>query len=73
MSAGAFNTPQILKLSGIGPRDELEMFGIDVKVDLPGVGTNLQDRYEVPVIGEAPSKLSLLKDCTFLEGEDPDD
>ncbi|KAI0723587.1 choline dehydrogenase mitochondrial precursor [Earliella scabrosa] len=71
LSAGAFNTPQILKLSGIGPRHELEMFGIDVKVDLPGVGTNLQDRYEVPVIGEAPSKLSLLKDCTFLDGDDP--
>lgn len=70
LSAGAFNTPQLLKLSGIGPRDELEKFGIEVIKELPGVGTNLQDRYEVPVIGEAPSKLALLKDCTFLEGHD---
>ncbi|KAK8224235.1 hypothetical protein BKA81DRAFT_349664 [Phyllosticta paracitricarpa] len=71
LSAGTFNTPQLLKLSGIGPREELEKFGIDVKVDLPGVGKNMQDRYEIPIIGEAPTKLDLLKDCTFLEGEDP--
>tara|TARA_R110002003_G_scaffold27_28_gene1532 strand:- start:212 stop:994 length:783 start_codon:yes stop_codon:yes gene_type:complete len=35
------------------------------------VGTNLQDRYKVPVISQAPSKLSLLKDCTFLKGYNP--
>lgn len=69
LSAGAFNTPQILKLSGIGPKDELEKFNIPIVKELPGVGTNLQDRYEVPVVGEAPSKISLLKDCTFLEGD----
>jgi choline dehydrogenase len=69
LSAGAFNTPQILKLSGVGPKAELENFGIKVVKDLPGVGTNLQDRYEVPVIGEAPSDLALLKGCTFLEGD----
>ncbi|PSN64893.1 alcohol oxidase [Corynespora cassiicola Philippines] len=69
LSAGAFNTPQILKLSGVGPRDELEKFGIEVVKELPGVGTNLQDRYEIPVIGQADSKISLLKDCTFLEGD----
>jgi choline dehydrogenase len=71
LSAGAFNTPQLLKLSGIGPMDELKKFGIKVVKDLPGVGTNLQDRYEVPVIGEAPTKLALLKECTFLDGHDP--
>jgi choline dehydrogenase len=71
LSAGAFNSPQILKLSGIGPRDELEKFGIEVLKHLPGVGTNLQDRYEIPVIGQAPTKLALLEDCTFLEGSDP--
>jgi choline dehydrogenase len=38
---GAFNTPQLLKLSGIGPKDELEKFNIPVVVNLPGVGTNL--------------------------------
>jgi choline dehydrogenase len=69
LSAGAFNTPQILKLSGVGPKAELDQFGIKVVKDLPGVGTNLQDRYEVPVVGQAPSKISLLNGCTFLEGD----
>ncbi|KAL0256749.1 hypothetical protein SLS55_009146 [Diplodia seriata] len=69
LSAGTFNTPQILKLSGVGPRDELEQFGIDVVKELPGVGTNLQDRYEIPVVGEVPTKISLVKECTFLEGD----
>ena len=50
LSGGAFNTPQLLMLSGIGPRAELERHGIEVKVDLPGVGRNLQDRYEVGVV-----------------------
>jgi choline dehydrogenase len=69
LSAGTFSTPQILKLSGVGPRDELESFGIKVVKELPGVGKNLQDRYEVPVIGQAPSKISLLNGCTFLQGD----
>ena len=50
LAGGAFNTPQLLKLSGIGPREELERFGIRCRVDLPGVGENLQDRYEVGVV-----------------------
>ena len=50
LSGGAFNTPQLLMLSGIGPRSELERHGIEVKVDLAGVGKNLQDRYEVGVV-----------------------
>ncbi|KAF2853375.1 GMC oxidoreductase [Plenodomus tracheiphilus IPT5] len=70
LSAGAFNTPQILKLSGIGPRDELEKFNIEVVKELPGVGLNLQDRYEIPIIGQAPTQLALLDGCTFLKGYD---
>ncbi len=50
LAGGAFNTPQLLMLSGIGPAAELERVGIAVKVDLPGVGKNLQDRYEVGVV-----------------------
>jgi choline dehydrogenase len=43
VSCGAFQSPQILMLSGIGDRNELELMGIDVKMDLPGVGKNLQE------------------------------
>ncbi len=50
LSGGAFNTPQLLMLSGIGPREELEKHKIEVKFELPGVGQNLQDRYEVGVV-----------------------
>lgn len=66
LSAGAFNTPQLLKLSGIGPAAELQQFDIPVVVDLPGVGTNLQDRYETTVVGETPDDFYITKDCTFM-------
>lgn len=66
LSAGAFNTPQLLKLSGIGPKEELQSFNIPVIVDLPGVGTNLQDRYETSVVGKTSSPFEITKDCTFL-------
>ncbi|MBX9257700.1 GMC family oxidoreductase N-terminal domain-containing protein [Desmonostoc muscorum CCALA 125] len=69
LSGGAFNTPQILKLSGIGPKEELTNLGIEVRVDLPGVGTNLQDRYEVGVVSEMNQNFSILDNCTFTEPE----
>jgi choline dehydrogenase-like flavoprotein len=50
LCAGTFNTPQLLMLSGVGPASELNAHSIVVRVDLPGVGQNLQDRYEVPVV-----------------------
>ncbi|OQD76386.1 hypothetical protein PENDEC_c004G05527 [Penicillium decumbens] len=65
VSGGAYNTPQLLKLSGIGPKAELESFGIPVMVDLPGVGTNLQDRYEIPVNVQHPKAFPILNGCTF--------
>jgi choline dehydrogenase len=65
VAAGAFNSPQLLMLSGIGPRDELEPLGIDVRVDLPGVGGNLQDRYELGVVYEMAEDFSVLEGCTF--------
>ncbi|KAM7218526.1 oxygen-dependent choline dehydrogenase [Rhypophila decipiens] len=65
ISGGAYNSPQILKLSGIGPKDELKKFKIPVVVDLPGVGTNLQDHYEISVQAKVPIPWPALKGCTF--------
>ncbi len=47
LSAGVFNTPQLLMLSGIGPADHLREIGIAPLVDAPGVGGNLQDHLAV--------------------------
>lgn len=47
LAAGAIHTPQLLMLSGVGPANELEYFGIQTLVDLPGVGNNLQDHMQV--------------------------
>lgn len=46
LCGGAFNSPQLLQLSGIGPADELKQHGIAVRHDLPGVGKNLQDHLD---------------------------
>ncbi len=47
ISAGAFNSPQLLQLSGIGPATHLESLDISVRHDLPGVGENMEDHLEV--------------------------
>jgi len=49
LSAGSIGTPQLLMLSGFGPADHLRAQGIDVALDLPGVGSNLHDHLEVKV------------------------
>jgi choline dehydrogenase-like flavoprotein len=70
LCGGAYNTPQLLMLSGIGPRAELEKHKIAVRVDLPGVGTNLQDRYEISVGNRMKFKeWSVLKDARFAKGD----
>ncbi|PNY28773.1 Oxygen-dependent choline dehydrogenase [Tolypocladium capitatum] len=71
VAGGTFNTPQILMLSGIGPAEELNRFNIPVLVDLPGVGKNLQDHYEVPVIQEFPKNFTLFQGCDLLNGVYP--
>jgi choline dehydrogenase-like flavoprotein len=70
LSGGAFNSPQLLMLSGIGPRAELERLGIEVRVDLPGVGKNLQDRYEVGVVHRADfPEWDIYKGIQFAPGD----
>jgi choline dehydrogenase len=71
ISGGAFNTPQLLKLSGIGPAAELNSFNISVVSNLPGVGQNMQDRYETPVNVKHGTDFSVLNGCTF--DSKPDD
>ncbi|GIJ44069.1 choline dehydrogenase [Virgisporangium aliadipatigenens] len=75
LAGGAFNTPQLLMLSGIGPAEELARHGIPLRVPLPGVGRNLQDRYEVGVVSEVDDDFALLSGLTFRApgpGEEPD-
>ena len=50
LSAGAYQSPQLLMLSGIGPADELSALGIDVRLDQPAVGGNLQDHLNAGII-----------------------
>jgi choline dehydrogenase len=50
--AGVVRSPQLLMLSGVGPADTLARLGIEVVVDLPGVGDNLRDHVRVPVAYE---------------------
>ncbi|KAI2472926.1 choline dehydrogenase [Annulohypoxylon bovei var. microspora] len=70
VAGGTFNTPQLLKLSGVGPASELSAHKILVVKDLPGVGGNLQDRYEVGVSAAAPQNFTLFSNCTFISTAD---
>ena len=70
LAGGAFNSPQLLMLSGIGPPDELQRVGIPVRVPLPGVGANLQDRYEVSVVSEMDfPEWDIYEGATFQPGD----
>ncbi|WP_427896069.1 GMC family oxidoreductase [Kribbella sp. GL6] len=53
LCCGAIDSPRLLQLSGIGPREVLDAAGVPVVVDLPGVGENLQDHVEGLVVWEA--------------------
>lgn len=55
LSAGAFQSPQLLLLSGIGPGEEVRRHGIAVTHDLPGVGRNLQDHLDFTLLYKAKS------------------
>jgi len=59
LSAGPFNSPKILMLSGIGERKQLSAHGIETLVDLPGVGQNLQDHLGVSTHFECKEPITL--------------
>jgi choline dehydrogenase-like flavoprotein len=71
LAGGSFNSPQLLMLSGIGPADRLNQLALRCISDLPGVGQNLQDRYELGVIHQMRGDFALLKDVT-LDVANPD-
>lgn len=70
LSAGSINSPQLLMLSGIGPAQHLRDHGVEVIMDLPGVGANLHDHPTLPVIWrtrDATDVLALAMDPSALE------
>jgi len=69
LCGGAFNTPQLLMLSGIGPREELLRHRIPTRVNLAGVGKNLQDRYEVSVVNRMKEDWQMLAGAKFAKGD----
>ena len=71
LAGGAFNSPQLLMLSGIGPADALRRHGIEPRVPLPGVGANLQDRYEVSVVNRMNMKAWEVYDGATFGAGDP--
>jgi choline dehydrogenase len=59
VSSGAYNSPQLLQLSGVGPAELLHQHGIDVVLDAPGVGHDLQDHMQVRVMMRAKNAVTL--------------
>ncbi len=58
LSAGTINSPQLLMLSGIGPADELRRHGIEVRLDAPQVGANLQDHLDVCTLQHSTQRVT---------------
>jgi choline dehydrogenase len=59
VSSGAYNSPQLLQLSGVGPAELLKSHGIDVVLDAPGVGNDLQDHLQVRIVMKCAQRVTL--------------
>ncbi|MDU6726404.1 MAG: GMC family oxidoreductase N-terminal domain-containing protein, partial [Bradyrhizobium sp.] len=59
VSSGAYNSPQLLQLSGVGPAGLLQQHGIDVVLDAPGVGSDLQDHLQVRIVMRCSQRITL--------------
>jgi len=59
VSSGAYNSPQLLQLSGIGPAELLKRHGIDIVLDAPGVGNDLQDHMQVRLVTRCAQRVTL--------------
>jgi choline dehydrogenase len=59
VSSGAYNSPQLLQLSGVGPAELLKQHGIDVVLDAPGVGNDLQDHLQVRLVTRCSQRVTL--------------
>jgi choline dehydrogenase len=59
VSSGAYNSPQLLQLSGVGPADLLKTHGIEVVLDARGVGNDLQDHLQVRIVTRCAQKVTL--------------
>lgn len=69
LAGGAFATPQLLMLSGIGDATHLRSLGIEPRMDLPDVGRNLQDRYEIGVVYRMTQPWRSLRTARFSVGD----
>jgi choline dehydrogenase len=69
LACGAFNTPQLLMLSGVGDPQHLAQHGIALVKDLPGVGRNLQDRYEIGVVNRVKQPWKALRGATYTAAD----
>ena len=68
LSGGAINSPQMLMLSGIGPADQLTAHGIDVVLDAPGVGQNLQDHLDICTLVNCKEPITYDQISEFMAG-----
>lgn len=68
VSAGAFNSPQLLQLSGLGPAALLQSFGIPLVADMPGVGDGLNDHYAGRLVFRCKEPITLNDAVRTLRG-----